>query len=643
MKIIKIIIIILNIIFISNYLLCKNEFFFKPIKKAYIYDNFYNDLYPFMYSKNILILDEYATLKLLEEIEYNNGFYKDILKVEIIEGNHKGAIGYILEDDVTICFESIKKNASLFFKDDVVLDNKIKIEKKTKCRILSSKIQSEKESLTLQITNDPMLKDFIFEYSDKDKLHFIIDKKGEILYFLHKGFIVIKLIDQENLMQIENAEYNKEKSDEYGILYINNEKNLNHFIIKKEGYSDGIIIKNKNDENIFLCFMQKLKYIHYFNDGKTICVKGQYQLDIINKNISDNKLIRFKTLSLDDYSFFCYPLFDKKNFSIKGGFYINNIPLNSDIQCKILSKDPDNKLYYFNNNNFEWESIPFFKTENNILYNISNDGYYLVIKENDIKYNEVIFLNKNRCISSNIFIRNKNGDICITGSGYKSDNLEKKVTIPDDKYEAVLFSPDFPNMIVQENFNTELNNIIELCYFNNEDKLTSNKFNMELYGLESSYNGKWTKKAVQKNNYFIKKIDDNILEYLGDMQFISPDKICFSTKDYIIEGYLDLINEKKAYINITYISGTIHNDIDSQDYIINPSLFNSKLIIPIIYTYYAGVLEISFDMIYFNRKKLYNKKDDQYAIKMESYTFLNPEFPKSEKECIYKIFFTLEE
>ena len=86
-----------------------------------------------MYSKKFFKIDKNSILKLIDEIDYENAFYGDILKVEVVNGYYKGKIGYILEDDVCLAYESIKKNTTIFFENEVIINNNYKISKGTKC------------------------------------------------------------------------------------------------------------------------------------------------------------------------------------------------------------------------------------------------------------------------------------------------------------------------------------------------------------------------------------------------------------------------------------------------------------------------------------------------------------------------------
>ena len=224
-----------------------------PIKDVFLYNNFVNDLNPFKFSTKTIKLDKNIELKLLDEIEYSNGFNYVVLKVEVLTGNYKGQIGYLFDDNIAISQKSIKNEVYLFFKEDTNINN-IAIKKDTECKVIDSKFEDNKEILTLLILNNN-LKNEVIICDDKKNLQFIISKESEILYYFRKGFTIIKIVDTSTLLPVENVIYKNQKSDKNGFLYLNL-KNENKIIITKDGYQDCIVLLNYGNK-IIISFNEK--------------------------------------------------------------------------------------------------------------------------------------------------------------------------------------------------------------------------------------------------------------------------------------------------------------------------------------------------------------------------------------------------
>ena len=616
----------------------ENEIYLSPIKNTMLYDNFTDTLYPFFYSK-LFKLDNKTSLKLINEIEYSNGLFGDILKVEVLDGYHKGKIGYILEEKVHINLISIKKGAQVFFKHDTyIYNNRLLIEKETKCSIEESRIESGKEVLTLRFSSST-LKNLSIEYHNKNHIHFIINKSSEIAYYQRKGMSIVKIVDPNTLLPVEKASYNNSFSGSYGILYIDKKENFPLYIIKKKGYTDGIIIPFNKKENAFLCFMENLDYIKYYDDRESIYEKRFYQFIIDSKNKSISNKVGVKILSIQNFAIFGYPLITQKNFEIKGGFYIKNASIIPETKCKLAINDKNLLLMHFDTKLVKWQMIPILQKDNSYIIKNLQDGYYLLVCQKKLQYIPIEIKTPNKITTSRIFFRDKNGKISFQTnlSSLKKRPLlsDNNTLIPEGRYETLFFDPGMPSNLFQK-----------IVYINSPKYTYENKnfFEDKTHenapkGLPPIYNGLWYRKGIKKNNNLVK--EKNILEYLGDMNFVSPNKISFNTNTYKMEGYIEIIDKKRLYIHLTGISEIIENYDDTQKYLVTPSLFNSQLIIPAFYSFYVGIFQISYDSVYFKRKKIYN---DIYSkkplIKMTSMAYGNPVFPVSEKETKYKIYFS---
>lgn len=604
-----------------------------PIETPLLYNDFFDSLNPFFYSKKTVKLEKDSILKLLDEIDYDNGFYGDILKVEVVQGLNKGMLGYILEENVCIAAQSIKKNVVVFFEDEIIIDEKFKIIKNTRCLIVASKIIDGEEFLNLKFLSNHLTGLEII-YNKKNDLHFIIDKKSEILYHLRKNDNIIKVVDPNNLLPIENAIYNNTASNESGIIYFDNKSTK--YIITKNGYTEGIIIPSFIEENIHLCFLDKLDYFSIYDDKEVIYEKSIYKFTIDIQNKSDFKKVGIKILSKDNFSIFGYPLLELNDYSIKGGFYIVDLPKKTNSTCQINLTNDHIGLKYFDEKKLEWININFIRNNQCITLQLLKDGYYILIQKSDQKQNK-IKINKDKNFNiSKIFFKNIDGDKYFTiNNDFQSNTDSKEISIFEDRYESIFFSIDCPDNLIQRNFYYDSS----IKYFRFSDLEIKENEKIITKGFSNLYNGIWFRKGIRVNNEVSK--NQNKLEHLGNILLESPNKISFINESCVIEGYTEIIDNRMLYIHIQNINTPLIDLNNNIKYYINPSIFNSQLIIPAYYSFKRGILQISFDGIFFKRKKVYNDLSGKNNfIFIESFSSGNPKFPISEEKAFYKLFFT---
>lgn len=628
----KKIIIFLFFILFQLKIFSENDIYLKPISKVIVYNNIMTEeLNPFIFSTRKFYIDETVTLQLIDEYEFSNGFYGDILKVKIIDGFYKNEIGYLYEEN-TVINNPANKNIRFFFKEKTYIEEyDIFINKDTVCTIEKSWIENGKV-FTKIFFNNPPYKNLTLEIKDKNSVHFIINKFSEITYNLRKGKKVIKIVDSESLIPLKNAECSGILSDEYGIIYLNPDKNKKLIKIKKEGYAENLILDSP-DENIFLAMMNPVDHVKYYDDRTSVLEKKFYKFLINSRNLSVNEKIEINILSLDDLSIFSYPEINLNDQNcVYGGFYLHNIPAYADIDVDINISEKNITVYHFEINPCKWIKINHVISNNRYKINNLNNGYYLLIKTNNPKQTFSVDNGKNdhNRYFSKKFLRNKTGDF------YKIiSNDEDNINLPVDEYEFLYF--DISNFdriiqkrIYQDELVSDLNKIKEDSFkINVENKVNENQFSNLFFGL-------WQKRAIKVNDIYVN--DKDILEYLSDMK-IEENNIIKFQNDLNIQGYYKLIDEKKMYIVITSVNKLINKTDNNEILKINPSLFNSQLVIPAYYLYQVGILQISYNKIYLARNMLYKKKFDQPYVKMESTPFFKIEFPQDEKSSKYKIFF----
>lgn len=611
------------ILLFLNKLFADNQIFLRPIQKSIAYNNIsLDELNPFLYSTKKFFIDSSTTLLLLDEYNYTNGFYNDILKVLIIDGQYKDEIAYILEEKIKI-YKT--KECKFFVKEDFYLEDKVLIKKNIKTFLEDSFVQYNQEYLKLRIEDDNG-NSFFITTSDKSKLHFLLNKLTEINYNLQKGAKVIKVIESTTAMPIKDAACYNEKSDHDGIIYVYNSYD-NKILIEKEGYTSSVIENKDQDQNLFLAILSPTKKIDYYDDRTTIYEYKNYQILIDNKNLSFKNSIFVSFLDQTDLSIFSFPSINN-NKKIKAGFFVKNIIEPVKIEANVSLKE-DIDLLFFDLKDLEWKKVTAEKRENDYKIKNLKDGYYIALSKEAVTGESIEVLLKGK--TSNKFIRNRGGDFYTTLT-----QEEKASYLPDDQYEIITFDITETARISQRYIKRiGYENRITLELYKDEPYLLKKNFETT-NKLSHLFYGNWQKRAIKYNNNYTAL---SVIESLGDMTIKPNGKVEFISKDFIIKGFYDVINNKKIEICINHINKLI-NKVDTNEIIkVDPSLFNSQLIIKAYYSYYAGVLKISFDNIYFLRNMKYLGIKDKNMIEIISKSLFLPDFPEDEKNTIFTIYF----
>ena len=582
-------------------LIFSNDIILSPISKSLIYSNFSDNLFPFLYSSKIIEMHNTNQLLLLDEFDYFNGFFGDVLKVRIIEGANKGFEGFILEENVAIQMSSIKNDTRVSFKDDRNMN---------KYRIFESKITYYGEVLTLKKegTNEEVL------LSNKNNIRFIINKTIEIDYFLRNNYSIFKFIDTQSLSPIDGVtkDGDRKKSDNDGFLYLKEKSDC--YLFRKIGYQKCYF---KRDRELSLVFMNKLNKIQLNNDELT-----QFQIGLFNFLIKANSNKNVFINNIDGLSVLSYPYISLENKKIIDGFYIEFDSNDTSVDLYFNRVFDKTMVCFYNEDESVWEELEIIQPNNNKNIQIKKSGYYLALSE---ELTENYKFQIPEIIQSNYYILKK-GNNKIYNSIFFDSNLTR------GDHEFLFFSKYNPYKIEQSRLDFKKEKYVSnITNINN--KSSPSKFNELFYNI-------WNRFSLKKNKILI-EIDNNILEHLGDMTLIESNIIRFSNSDFKMEGYFDIVDEKKLYLRIKYVSDNIH--AGNKYFIISPSLFDSELVIPCFYSYFMGIFELSFDGIFFQRKTNPRKetnKTKEYQIIMETPDLSFARFPKDVENSIYKVYFS---
>lgn len=569
-----------------------------PINKIYGYENFTsNSLYPFSYSKEIYSLVQKDTLRLIEEVETDNPLFGDIFKVEIISGYYKGKICFVYEESIKLNITNDKQIYVVFKRDDQSL-NRDFIKKDSKFTIKDTRIEDNVEIYTLQDSNNNT-----FDFINKSSIRFLINKTDEINFALKNNKIVIKVVNNRNLFPIENVWCDNNVSDKDGII-ISEKRSI---LLKRSGFADALIQINP-DQNIYLCFMEELNK----TAAETGSIYKDELIDIYTSQLSKDKI----NISLfnNSFSILSLPDLNRTNFIIKKVFYIDAADTNTNLQCNIQSLFHPIEILYFDKSDLTWKSSKIEDYGSFMKFNIYLSTFYCILsyKESNLKK---IDITKNFQTSTPQIINKER------------DWFTNKGIIPDTETELVCFSPYAPYTLYQS--------IIKI----NSEKVEINIIpnNTECTTFNYLYYGQWDRIGIKEDNKIIDS-DKTKLEYLATkMELINDNKITFKNNDLQIEGLFELLDKDRLQIRIKYINLPVKLK-EFGTYNITPSLFDSEVIIPSFYSFYAGNLQISLTNIYFSRKTSAVERPDTNLL-IENPLFYKITYPENENSCKYKIYF----
>jgi hypothetical protein len=603
-----------NLLFIICFLLSiqnifsQNEVIVAAIDKTVVYENFdESGITPFSSSKLKYPVDSLISLKILDEFEFENNLFGNILKVQILNGYFEGKIGFVTKISTRLTKTSIKKGVEIFITGNSLPENsKTPLEKETKCKIIDAEMDGNDEIFTIDLF--PYNKNENIKFKNKNDFRFFINKITEINYKLRNGNNLIKVVDPETFFPIENIKFEKTETCQDGIIF--SEKN--NMILKKDGFSDGIIKKQNQNENIFLCFMSELEEIN-ISKTENFGFKNEYFTFNFPESPEQKKIL-LKIFNIENFSIFSLPVFKVENLDIKSGFFIDDISADSKISVKINNFNETKKIFFFNETSFQWENINILNSQ----IEIKTRGFYILTDSPEPKDMEIKITSNTKTCS--YFIKEK------TGRYISVFDPEEKIILPKGEYELITFSSIRPAELIQNSFDSEKNILQINLEPDTEEQKTFNKY----------YLGKWKKTASKKDTKVL--FDNKTLEFLGDLEIKQNNRIIFSNEYYKSYGTYKIADERKILITITKITAVIKNDYFKDQFYVSLSLFDSKLVIPAFYSFYGGTLQISFDSIFFERKKFNEKPDTSTFIKMETAPYGKPEFPVSEEKSKYKIY-----
>ncbi|HOF01651.1 MAG TPA: hypothetical protein PK385_09570 [Spirochaetota bacterium] len=576
-----------------------------PINKTYIYDSFTDGLSPFASSLVYFAIDNRTKLELIEEYEFFNGLQGDVLKVKIKGGAYSGFVGYILEESVSIDKESVRAGAYVIIKKEDVRDER-------KYRITGSYVEEGMEFLRLVDESDG----FEFSISDKNDICFIIDKTAEIKRMLRKGYKLIKCYDLDSLNPISSVcvcgEY---FSDNDGFIYYKSDSIA--LILQKAGYAKSYV---KADSDIAAVFMRKLNRVEIKENIRDYNIGGcEFQIFCQN-NPTGKSGLYINPLSFENLSILNYPdMLDDADEKVVGGFYIEN--LTSGVEIFYINRAQNAKLFYFDPANFKRNKLNI-DEHIDCGYNISRDGYYLLISENSPEKKWRVEIPKTLYSG---YVKSADASfICKFAP-------DSELSLPKNRYEFISYSAETPYDLIHEKFELKDRDLS----LNIKQKTVKQKSDF----FSSAFWGKWKKFAFKKDNLAI-AATAGALENLGDMTITGPNSVIFNNGKYTIEGNIEFVDENSVNINITNVSSKIlHKD---KQFMVNPSLYSSNLVIPARYSFLAGVIRLSYEGIYFTRKNYYEGDTIDDALVLETNHNFRSLFSKDIDTARYKIYFSQE-
>lgn len=590
------------ILFIFSYTLFHSVVYLSPINDTMLYMEYDStNLYPFSSKTSMLMIKNTVRLKLLDELYPENNLFDDILFVEVDSGYYKGQKGYIEKSKTRISGINHRNPPHIIIKR-IPDNNSLKYNQSYP--VMYSKIVDGKEIIT--INTGTSKNENPFNITDKNLFRFYISETKDIEYHNRQNNLIIKIVDSDTLLPVQNAYIKKSnyRSSSYGIIYIPYEKKLQYknIAVTADNFTENIIDIRENN-NIYIAFLKEKRNNNTLED---------FYYEIDNRNLS------CEYYNYRPYSTSFFEINDtlRANYRFHNGIELIS-PLDKTFNLTLKKNSKVSNLVEVRKDRLI--EIPFQKSDNPIT-KISPLKTYFIVKKKD----------KDRQSANFKSISSHSSDFYLIGKDnfYYKHSKNSISKIPEDNYEIIYFTSESPYFIRQETVNhTGFTDFTP-------DEYKQEKIYHDFNHLSRHHAGKWEK--IENRG------QKNTLEELGDLTLYDNGRIEFTNNKNTLKGFYNITDEtlKHMKIIINYSKLPVYFEKYNLKSYIFPSLFHNQLIIYAIYDYYAGMISLNFNNI-----KLKNFRDTENIsfhnnsfITSNSEFVFNETFPENEKTN-YKLFF----
>ena len=607
----------LFIVFFLHQNIINAAIFVTPRTDVILYGNIYSDrLNPFSTNDMYYRIAGGTPLRLIRQIPFDNGLCKDIVFVEVEGGYYKGIKGFIYRDLVVLTSGNSLEYPDIVFLEDYTYDN-VTIRKGEIYSIVDRSYRNDSGEILFIVKNKNIQGQRAIILDNTTIVRFILDRRDDIGYQLNNGNPVLRVVSTRSSIPL------------------NGFSNSNGAITDDQGYAvQGVRrgdIFNKNGFTPVIVSSDRLN-LNFSAETNRLVLSS----DSITKIDSDDGYISLIVMSLGSshnhisYSFLNSSLSDKLAVPNPG---ITGLRLlratytgidNGEIGITVvLNSDSGSELMVYDISTKRW-NIPLITIiDGKRTINISDSSFIAEFGSiNSELPDRIIRLSDNYSMPQ-FLERSGNVNFC---------NNEGFINNSGVQLELICQTIDDPLNIYRR--------IVEVNSGAVEIDNTGLEYNGEKDGFSRYYNGIWKRDSFRINN---RLVDPNLmLEGLGDMEIISPNRIIFNNNGIRIDGEFIRTGQDKGIIIIRYCTVPVRYNVFNTLHILSDSIFDSELMIPVNISITAGVLEIGFDAIYWKRRTTSLISGfNGTVLQVSGYGFGNPAYPANQNRSVYRVFFVL--
>ncbi len=607
-----------------------------PISKSLLFIACYpGRLNPFSVLDKYYQIDETTSLKVLEELKFNNGFFSDILKVEVTGGYYRGVVGYLFENQVVLQYNRLNEYPDIVFTADYRA-NGLSIKKGEIFSIYDTVFDPERGEV-LKVNLDKSVEGGrVFELSDKSLYRFVINRQADVNYFSESGGSAIMIADVGSFISIEGFKTAAGLlTDKEGYLLVDNGDTVT---LTKDGYSPVY----HHGDGLSLYFVAELDYISYLSDASTKRSGLSKSFQINTKNYGVMNRLGYSFLEDTKLDLLCLPSFDSSLGNVIDGFYIDN--LQDGVSGELAFKTSHSfasgyqayQVYQYDQSINRWIKKESINGSGQITTILHSGGYYALVSEFGQKtmsqtgklrishsdaYNDAY---------SQVYLLGSEGGVFSVDRSTISGGMTY-IELPIGEYQVFCIVSDDPLNIKSQLVKIgsgETNIAFEY----------SKDFLGDRPGFSKYYYGRWKMHSFKKNNKIVKP--GNEFEALGDLDILGENILRFSGQNCLVTARFHRTGKDMGLIVIRRSSLPVYLQSMKTFHKISPSLYDSELVIPVIVTHFVGVLQISFDAVYFSRRKLLDDEYSQNTPVLSGFPFGEQKYPETEEKALFKIFYT---
>jgi hypothetical protein len=588
----------------------------RSIQKTTLYSNFTGGLFPLRSFGLPLVISKDTKCRLIGERYFTNGLFGSILELEIVEGPDSGRRGFAFEEYFIPVLDRQSLPAPIVFTVDIDHYNGL-IKDETRAMVTEMQATGGEPKFLVELQHGSRRGEII-EIHGQDLFRFVTGFADECSYQLSRGRHMLRVLDGESLLPVADVQSSKRLIEAGKGIYFITGKKVQTVMISAPGYAPRYVNTGSAGQ-MHLVVLNRFREIRFYDDRQLVFDAGPVTLVVPAQ--TGSVMSTFRLAWGNTFGSAGLEPIDLPGTVPVTALYLEGLPAGSAFQ----SSSGSITVFKRDRSAGRWKVHSSGDLVDG-LYCITVDGD-VELKELQIQYDHrdevVLYIrDKERTMYRNIVLRPERG----------RDSISARLQLPTGTWETVAWSSGAPSQLHQDLLyvTTSGQKFVIPALAEPEDSMVQQ--------LNHYYHGIWKREGIEVAD---KEVEGgNSLEFLGDMKLEKGGAVTFSTGEVTLKGMLTITGEGKCRIDLSAADCWIENRNDGAGFRLSPSKFDTSLFIPARYSFYTGIFQVSFNTIYYYRKKLAAKESEEPMLYMESFPWGRPVWPSTEKECRYKLYFT---